>query len=490
MKFHHKDKVPQKATTTTLLPYFEDNIDYADIKKRSGVEVRGEFCAKQKTSLLLFSKNKKEKIYLIGLGKAQKQAAQAFESFRHFAFHQASAFAKNKTKTLCIDLRHLSAEMAYHATLGMQLAAYLPDGLKVEQNKDVAYLDKLSCYLLHRDHSAKKLIAEAQHTACTQINMMQLVDCPSNIKTPKYLAAYAKNSGKTNGFKVVILHKKQLKTKGLHATLAVGQGAAHEPVFIIMEYKPPSSKSSKKPQLGLVGKGITFDTGGVSIKPANNMHYMKSDMGGAAAVIGAIELAAKLELDIHLVAIVPTAENALDAHSIRPGDVIASYSGKSIEVINTDAEGRLVLADGLAYIQKNYKPEIVIDLATLTGSVVRTLGNAAAGLFTNNEKLSSLLQQAGTQCHERVWALPLWDDYDKEMESDVADIKNLSTRPVAGAITAAKFLQFFIAEHPAWAHLDIAGVAFGDSDYTKMKSATAYGVRLLVTFMKLLNKLN
>ncbi|MEJ2004660.1 MAG: M17 family metallopeptidase, partial [Cyclobacteriaceae bacterium] len=203
-----------------------------------------------------------------------------------------------------------------------------------------------------------------------------------------------------------------------------------------------------------------------------------------AAVLGAVELAARLQLNIHVVAVIGSAENAVDAERYRPGDVIDSYSGKSIEIIDTDAEGRVILADALAYINKNYKPHWIIDLATLTGSAVMALGYAAGALFTSNDEMSAALQSAGDKVFERLWRMPLYSDFDQDIQSDIADVRNLSGKPVAGAITAAKFLEFFTDDHPRWAHLDIAGVAFGDSDFSKMKSASGYGPRLLVEVMK------
>jgi leucyl aminopeptidase len=234
----------------------------------------------------------------------------------------------------------------------------------------------------------------------------------------------------------------------------------------------------------LVGKGVTFDTGGVSLKQSTNMHYMKSDMGGAAAVLGTIELAAKLQLPVNLVGIIPATENSIDGLATKPGDVIGSYAGKTIEVIDTDAEGRLILADGLHYAQRNYELDTIIDLATLTGSCVATLGYAAAGLFTNNESLAQSLYESGWQTGEKLWRLPLWDDYKDELKSDVADVKNFHGKPVAGAIVAAKFLEVFVDNHPSWAHLDIAGTAFADSELGSMKSATAFGVRLLTHWLQ------
>jgi leucyl aminopeptidase len=233
-----------------------------------------------------------------------------------------------------------------------------------------------------------------------------------------------------------------------------------------------------------VGKGVTFDTGGISIKPSSNMHYMKSDMGGAAAVLGIVELAARLKLPFHLVGAIPATENSVDAKSIRPGDVIGSYNGKTIEVIDTDAEGRLILADGLSYVVRHFQPEVLIDLATLTGSCIRALGTYAGGLFANNDELANSLLQAGEATGERLWRLPLWDEYRKELNSDVADIKNFSGSPAAGAITAAKFLEDFIEKHANWAHLDIAGMAMADSEFSSQKSATGFGIRLLLEFLQ------
>ena len=249
-----------------------------------------------------------------------------------------------------------------------------------------------------------------------------------------------------------------------------------------MEYKPATAKVLHK--IGLVGKGVTFDTGGLSIKPSTNMHYMKSDMGGAAAVFGTLEMAAKLQLPMHVIGVVPATENSVDSLSTKPGDVIGSYQGKTIEVIDTDAEGRLILADGLTYTVRRFAPDVLIDLATLTGSCIRTLGTYAGGLFSNNDELVEKLNLAGEQTGERLWRLPLWDDYKKELKSDVADLKNFSGNPSAGAITAAKFLEEFIEKHPAWAHMDIAGVAVSDSEFSSQKSATGFGIRMLIDYMQ------
>lgn len=312
--------------------------------------------------------------------------------------------------------------------------------------------------------------------AQSQIKACKLVNAPANYKTPEFMANETLRSGELYDYKVKVLNKTEIEDHGLWAVEAVGRASVHEPRFIIIEYTPKSFKKT----LGLVGKGVTFDTGGISIKPSNNLHYMKCDMGGAAAVLGAVEAIARLELAVKVIAIVPCAENAVSGNAFRPGDIIQSYSGKTIEIIDTDAEGRLILADALAYMNKHFKVDTIIDLATLTGSSVATLGYEAAALFSNNDDLIELIQSSGLECGEKVWRLPLWDEYKGDIESDVADIRNFSGKPIAGAITAAKFLEAFTNEHPRWAHLDIAGVAFKESEFGKMKNATGYGVRLLV----------
>jgi leucyl aminopeptidase len=234
--------------------------------------------------------------------------------------------------------------------------------------------------------------------------------------------------------------------------------------------------------VGLAGKGVTFDTGGISLKNSANLHYLKCDMAGGAAVIGTLEGAARLRLPVHLIGIVPATDNKPDGSALNPGDVINTYARITVEVEDTDAEGRLILADGLAYLKKHFNPDVMIDLATLTGASVISLGTAAAALFTNDDNLAGKLSAAADKTGEKVWRFPLWDEYNKVIDSTIADVKNYGGPP-AGAITAAKFLEKFIDGHPAWAHLDIAGVAFTDSDFAKGKSSTAYGVRLLLEYL-------
>ena len=326
-------------------------------------------------------------------------------------------------------------------------------------------------------------ISREMKLAKTQLEIMALVDAPANMKRPQHLAAWAKASGKAHGYKVKVLGKKACEKEGMGALLAVNRGSEDEARFIIMEYKGKGAPKKSRP-VAIIGKGITFDTGGVSIKGSTNLHLMKSDMGGAAATFGAMEAAAKLQLPVHLIGIVPSTDNSVDALSYKPSDVITGYSGKTIEIIDTDAEGRLVMSDGLSYAVERFKPEVLIDVATLTGSAVRTFGYECAAVMSKNEELIASFRAAGEACGERVWPLPTWDEYRSGLDSDVADIKNYSGRPINGAIDAFKFLEFFTGEHPAFVHFDIAGVALKAGPYAKDRQATGFGMRLFIEWLE------
>lgn len=317
------------------------------------------------------------------------------------------------------------------------------------------------------------------HLGAVQQEIMTLVNLPGSHKTPEYLGHWAERSAKAHGYRCEVLRKEQIEELGMYAFLSVNRGSEMPARLIITQYKHPDATR----KVAIIGKGVVFDTGGLSIKDSKNMHYMKSDMGGAAAALGTVEACARLGLRVDVTAIVPATDNSVDALSTKPGDVVTSYSGKTIEIIDTDAEGRLVLADALSYAVQQLKPDVMVDLATLTGSIVAAIGTQAAGLFTKNDELASALLQAGYASGERVWRMPMFDEYADDMQSDIADIRNLSDKPYAGSITAAKFLESFTADHPAWAHLDIAGMAFQPNGFGKGHCATGYGVRLLVKWL-------
>ncbi|MFP8892373.1 leucyl aminopeptidase family protein [Chryseobacterium cucumeris] len=327
------------------------------------------------------------------------------------------------------------------------------------------------------DHISQKAEALVNgQTAC-----QDWLNKPANLKKPDILSAYLKNLAKKYDLKYTAFNRKKCEELGLGAYLSVNQGSAYDAAFTILEYKT-TAKNAKT--FGLVGKCILFDTGGISIKSSANLHYMKSDMGGATAVLGTLIYAAEMQLPVNIVAVLPITDNAVSEKALLPSDVITAYNGKTIEVLDTDAEGRLILADGLSYLSKNYKTDFLIDLATLTGSSVRMFGDTCAAMFSNNEELKNNLIKTGDQTNQRVWNLPLWDVWKDDIQSDVADMKNISLKPVGDCIIAAKFLEQFIENHPKWAHLDIAGVAFGSVGYAKEKAATGFGVQLLVNLIE------
>jgi leucyl aminopeptidase len=280
---------------------------------------------------------------------------------------------------------------------------------------------------------------------------------PGNVATPSHLADVALGVAREYGFTSHVLGKKELEDEGMRALLAVSAGSEEEPRLIVLEHH---GGEKGDPPLALVGKGITFDSGGISIKPGLGMEEMKFDMSGAAAVLGAMQAIGALRLPLNVVAVVPSAENLLSGRATKPGDIVRARSGKTIEIINTDAEGRLVLADALSYVIEHYAPKVVVDCATLTGACLIALGNHASAVLGNDEGVIAELREAGARAGERCWPLPLWKEYRKQLESTVADLKNVGGR-AAGTITAAWFLAEFVGETP-WAHLDIAGTAYGD----------------------------
>ncbi|WP_194775831.1 leucyl aminopeptidase family protein [Pararhodonellum marinum] len=368
------------------------------------------------------------------------------------------------------------------AVSGLLLGTYQLGHFKDGGNLKPHPLLQNTLYLAESDKSFLIQAQKGEKLALAQLEAMKMVDLPPNKATPAFLSQWASDCGMKFGIEVEVLGRKAAEKEGLAAFIAVGKGSDREPQFIIMKYRP-KTKKGKPRHIGLVGKGVTFDTGGLNIKTAGMVH-MKCDMGGAAAVLGAMQLIADLKFPHSVTAIIPCVENAIDSHAFLPSEVINSYSGKTIEIIDTDAEGRLILADGLSYLIDKFKPETILDFATLTGSSVSTFGYTCGALFTNNEPLSKTLQESGMEIGEKVWPLPLWDDYSPDIESDIADVKNYSGKPLAGAITAAKFLEFFTEKHESWAHMDIAGVAFGDSEFAKTKHATGFGVHLIAKFVE------
>lgn len=359
---------------------------------------------------------------------------------------------------------------------GILLGNYTFDKYKSRKKKE----KQLDAYLLsEKGKAATAAIEKGTSVVNSVLFARDLVNEPAITLTPAELASRAKSELKKNGVAVTVFDKKELQKRKMNAILAVGGASVHEPKMIIMHYKP---KVKAKKKIALVGKGVTFDAGGLSIKPTNAMMDMNGDMAGAALVIGTIKAVSALKLPVEIIGVVPAVENVISGSAFKPTDIIVAASGKSIEVKDTDAEGRIILADALDYASKQ-KPDQIIDFATLTGACVVALGEYAAGLFTKDDKLAKDLKKAGNSTYERTWRLPFWNEYKALIKSDVADVMNLGPR-WGGAITAGKFLEHFVDEKISWAHLDIAGPAMKNdlTSYTK-KYHTGFGVRLMVEYL-------
>jgi len=309
-----------------------------------------------------------------------------------------------------------------------------------------------------------------------------LVSEPPNVLNPKRYTEEIKKLTRL-GLKVEILNEAKLKKLGMNSLLGVGQGSKNETFLVVIKWNGAKNNFGKP--LAFVGKGVCFDTGGISLKPARFMEEMKYDMGGSAVVVGLMKSFALRKAKVNAVGVVGLVENMPDGNAQRPGDIVKSYSGKTIEVLNTDAEGRLVLADALTYTEEKFKPKFIIDLATLTGAIIMALGDEYAGLFSNNDELSKNIFKASENVNEKVWRLPLHKNYDKLMNSPIADVQNINYAGGAGSITAAQFLQRFILKETPWAHLDIAGTAFSKKAASlNPGGATGFGVRLLNNLVK------
>ncbi len=446
-----------------------------------------EFSGKEGQTLLLHlgAASGIERVLLLGCGK---EAAFDTPAFRRAGSSAAQFLAAKQLTGFTVVLASFRtkntdpAQTVQALAEGILLADYRYDRYLDKQQPGKAVVLEKAVLLLEQDASAaaaKAAVAAAEGICAGVCFARDLVNAPGNLKSPEYLARQAVDMAEQAGIRAKLLDKKELARRGFGALLGVAQGSERPPYLIVLEYS--GGPADEKP-VALVGKGVVFDSGGISLKPAEKMDEMKMDMGGAAAVFGTMLAAARLQLPLNLVAVVPAVENMPSGTAIRPGDILTSLSGKTVEVLNTDAEGRLILADALTYVG-DYQPRAVIDLATLTGACIIALGHQAAAVLGNNERLIRGLLKAGERSGERLWQLPLWDAYAEQIKSDFADVRNTGGRP-AGTITAAAFLQKF-ADRYAWAHLDIAGMAWEERGRAGLpKGGTGFGVRLLIEFLR------
>lgn len=443
----------------------------------------GDFGAKEGETLLLYRTSGKEhRILLLGLGKRKPCLA---ENLRKSYASAVKALRAKKIKTANVFLPEnelLSEEVILRgAAEGALLANYSFSMLKsdsgeLESQNALSHL----CFVgVDRPGSSclKKL-----HVVSLSVNLARdLINGNADDVHVDTLAAFARGiSEEFSTVKTTILGKEDLERENLGLILAVNRGSVRDPALIILEYQ---GNPGSKDKTAVIGKGITYDTGGLNMKPTGSMETMKCDMSGAAAALCLVQAAARLKLKKNIVAALAVAENAVGPNSYKPGDVFKSHAGKTVEISNTDAEGRLVLADAFSYIQEKYHPNRLIDLATLTGAIVVALGEEATGLFCNDDILSKELMKAGDRTHERLWRMPLFPEYKEMLKSKIADLKNSAGRG-GGSCTAAAFLQQFVKEIP-WAHLDIAGTAYlSDAKGYHTTPATGVGVRLLIDYLE------
>jgi len=428
---------------------------------------------------------------VVGLGKAKELS---LERCRQFAGIAAKAARARGFRQVALPiLRHQGVGPTPEATQataeGALLGLYRYDKLrKLPKHERARRIEAITLVVERASEvaAARRAAEKAQVLAEAVALARDLINGPSNLVTPTHLANTARRIAREHRLRCTVIPFARLKRLGFGGIVGVAQGSAHPAQFIVLDYlptgrqgRPPRAKAT----FALCGKGITFDSGGISIKPSAKMEQMKYDMSGAAAVLGTVKAAARLRLPHRVVGIIAATENLPSGTAQKPGDVLTTLSGKTVEVINTDAEGRLVLSDCLHYARR-YKPDGVIDLATLTGACIVALGAEAVGLMTKDERLAARLNQAGKETHERVWRLPLWDEYREQLTSDVADLKNVTDTGQAGTITAAKFLEEF-AEGLPWAHLDIAGTAWTEKEKPYVpKGAVGIGVRLLIQLLE------
>ena len=451
------------------------------------------FTGKLCQTLLLNSKGlvKASSLLLVGIGKAREVTPEKICQAAGTAIKLAEG---SRFKSVSADLSvfefiakgkgGLYGELTSAIAEGSGLAIYHFDNYKSKGEKEdtPSRIEKLTLLTSSkaRKASTEKSINRAEKIINAVHTARDLISHPGNTVTPTYLAEQAKNMARKYKITFKVLGQKEMEKLGMGSLLGVSQGSDQPPALIVLEYNGAGKK--KVPSV-IVGKGVTFDTGGISLKPGASMDEMKMDMSGAATTLATLQLVASLKLKANIVGIIAAAENMPSGSAIKPGDILKSMSGKTIEVLNTDAEGRLVLADALTYAQR-YKPKEVIDLATLTGAVIHALGHHAAAVIGNNPTMIQKLKDAGNLTGERVWELPLWEEHEKATKSDIADLKNIASPGVgAGTIMGAAFLKAFAGEQP-WVHIDIAGTAWGfDRPYTN-KGASGFGVRLLLRYLE------
>lgn len=498
------DEVETQALVVTVFEGEENNIDqYSTLsekvrKKINSLVESKEITAKYKEfTVLHLDDNKCERLLVMGLGKRKEFT---LERLRAIVAISARNLRRINLTSMAIaegfhDLGLDKEESASAIVEGIILGLYrFRKHMSGDKNN---WMTLKNLKIIVPDEDSKAVFEKGTNKGINlshATNMVRdLVNEPANVMTPVVFAEEAKKVAERNNLKITVLDKEQIIAKGMHALLAVNAGSEEPPRLVVLEYNGGGENGKT---LGLVGKGVTFDSGGLSIKPSDAMFRMHCDMAGAAAVLGTMECIAKQKLPINVVGVMSLTENLVDSKSFKVGDIIGSMEGKTIEVLNTDAEGRLVLADALTYIRQYKKIDYLVDIATLTGAIIIALGYYCSGVMTNNQELVDVVREAGDVSGERVWQLPMFEEYKSQIRSDVADIENTGGRP-AGSITAGMFLKEFVGDVP-WVHIDIAATATMDESimmynrnpFLPKEGGTGVGTRMMYKLAELLVEKN
>ena len=481
MKFHSKPFSPHDSFECILLPFWEGVVQAAEFSAFHELIAHsshtGDFRGKVGETLLLYERG--QRVLLFGLGKEDTVTAEGVRR----SVASAIRIAQNKkVKKVHVVLPHISKmnkeDVLRAVAEGIFLTNYAFTSMKHDSLKEnpSVLLEEVIFLGEHPEEALNRWDLLSSSVKWVR----DLINKNADEVTPQFLAEQATHLAKASSCKVNVLGKKEIEREEMGLLLAVNRGSALDPALITLSYH---GNAETKEHIVLVGKGITYDTGGLNLKPADGMLTMKCDMAGAATVLAAAHTAAQLKLKVNVTAVVPTTENAIDARSYKQGDVYRAKTGKTVEITNTDAEGRLVLADAIAYTLQHLHPTVIIDVATLTGGVIIALGEEVAGLFSNNDGLAKDLLHSSESTGESIWRLPLPPDYKEMLKSEIADLVNSAGRS-ASSITAALFLQEFVSGTP-WAHLDVAGTAYlTKPKYYNTTKATGFGVRLLVDFLE------
>ena len=465
--FQDKQLHPQLKSLDVQI---ENKLSYAmDLEK---------FIGKKATSLSLYGSGPIKRIILIGLGKQKNYNTDTARSIASNIIRYADEL---KIESFAVDGDSLGLKkdlITQAFAEGLILGSYRFDDYKTKEDEDTRASSVTICGTVD-----KKSLEKGRVLGMSVCFARDLGNHPANILTPTYLSREAEKIAQDSSkMECHIFDFKELKKMGMGAFCGVAQGAKEPAKMIIVVYK--GGRKSQKP-IALVGKGLTFDSGGISIKPSPKMDEMKFDMCGSATVLGVLRAVSELKPRLNIIFAIGSTENMPGGDAQRPGDIVTAYNGKTIEVLNTDAEGRLVLADVLAYVNQHYEPAAILDFATLTGAVLVALGNRASGVMGNDDSLMKEVMKASNLSDEKIWELPLWEEYSREIEGKYADIKNMGENRLAGTIAAAAFLKEFVGETP-WIHMDIAGTAWGpkEPDYQPQVGATGVAVRLVYQFLE------